>query len=152
MTNKERLLALADIVEKGHHKFNGVHAALVMNEWLDLTKNPGSIQNEIDGYEREDLQVPDIHNCNTIACIAGFTCLLFDYAEASRTDENKPAYDVESKARSLLELSGRDACDLFHGRINAGVTGPNAAKVIRNFAETGEVDWDAVVGDQNNDY
>ncbi len=144
MANKERLLELAAIVEKGHHKFNGVHAALLMGNWS--SKMDGVIYaTEYDSQEqlaaaRPDL-APSVKECNTVACIAGFTCFLFDYKNASNPDQFGD-YKVPTRAKELLELTYNQAKHLFLGNTNDEVTGPQAAQVIRHFAETDEIRWD----------
>ncbi len=136
--NKERLLAVADIVEKGHHKFNGIDAVLMMGDWLE--PNIGEDYIPI----RSDLKDPTVQHCNTAACIAGFTCLIFDYKEASIHNYE---YDVAKKAAELLELDREQSSYLFVGRTYNDITGPNAAKVIRHFVETGDVDWTIIEKD-----
>jgi len=138
--NKERLLQLAAIVEKGHHKFNGVHAALCMSEWF----HDYSFHDESEAHvttevlpRREDLQTVDAFKCNSTACIAGFACLLFDYKRASSLAH----YNHESRAEEFLDLTSAQANRLFVGDTSSTITGPQAAKVIRHLAETGEVAW-----------
>lgn len=126
--NKERVLAVADLIEKGHHKFNGIHAKFEMSDWIEPMF--------------EDKTDPDPFKCNTSACIAGFTCLLFDYENASNevVQYGRPRkhYNVEFKAAELLDLDSPDSSNLFFG---GKARADTAAKVLRDFAETGIVDW-----------
>jgi hypothetical protein len=95
------------------------------------------VESEIEDLGRDDIR-DDIHNCNTAACVAGFTCLLFDYAKA--TDKSLE-YDVKGEAMKLLDLTEQEAIGLFQAKTGANITGPEAAKVIRHLAETGFINW-----------
>lgn len=140
--NKERLLELADVIEKGHHKFNGINAILDMRDWLSaLFKHE---LNHLTNF-RKDLKAPNVNECNTVACMAGWACLLFDYENASKSlDPKTPAYlnyDVQEVAAKLLELEPNQVISLFTSHAHDTVTGPQAAAVIRNFVKTGRVSW-----------
>jgi len=135
--NKERLLKLADTVEKGYYKFNGIQAALVMSTWFENYSMDTAFKIPEHYPERKDLQVEDAFKCNSMACIAGFACLLFDYENAS----TRRHYNHEAVAAELLGLEAENASDLFCDYTSPNVTGADAAVVIRRLVETGEVDW-----------
>jgi len=138
MANKERILQLADILEKGMHKFNGITAAYMQGEWLMEIDSRWIRKEGIDEFRKD---IKDPFACNTAACMAGFACLLFDYENASKDlYVGTPGYSIPAKAIELLDITDREAELLFYGAGN-GVTGPEAAKVLRHFAETGKIDW-----------
>lgn len=155
MANKERLLKVADMVEKGQHKFNGLHVAFNMKDWFDTEAK--WYRHVADNEKRHKLFVesavpyanqpeelrlksrPDLMDpfaCNSVACIAGWTCLIFDYEKAQSI-----GYDHQEEAMIFLDLTRYEAEELFLGKAYGYVTGPRAARVIRHFAETGVVDW-----------
>lgn len=139
--NKENLLKVAELVEKGSHKFNGIHAAFNMANWIEV-----DIDKDIPLYlaYKKRTDVEDPHVCNTTACIAGFAALLSDYETFKHADCITPADEIVSAAREYLGLTEEQAEDLFCGYTSGYVTGPQAAKVIRNFVETGKIDWEDV--------
>lgn len=148
--NKERLLQLADVIEKGHHKFNGIHAAFNMSGWMDTPTNMEDDEildffREVNIPNREDIPK---HECNTTACIAGFACLLWDYDEAKK---DKPDYGYSFKARMYLDLTEYQAETLFCTYTTEDVTGAEAARVIRNFVETGRIEWYRLVMQKRGD-
>jgi hypothetical protein len=142
--NKERVLQVADVVEKGHHKFNGVHAFLFMPSWLVQEKHYATRKDfeEQLPMTREDLGGHG-HECNTAACMAGFTCLVLDYENTKNGD----MYFIEDRARHLLDLTYDEARALFTSHTSEQITGPMAAKVMRHFAETGIVNWELAYQD-----
>ena len=120
--HEERLWKLADHIEDLPHDCAVVtplpdYDSFSMGEWLIYGK------------------------CGTVGCIAGWAVDLFH-----DDPENVDNLDVEDEAKRLLGLSDREAYDLFLagdwdlrlGRVTPGV----AAGVIRDFVETGDVDWD----------
>jgi hypothetical protein len=151
--NKERLLALADVIQKGHHKFNGIDAAFLMSDWMapamTLAKKDANQKADDDFDYLEFVTIPDrsdlkdlaVENCNTAACMAGFACLIFDYQNSSKAMNDDNVYNVKNEARYILELDYDQANELFATNTARSITGPMAAKVIRYFVETGEVDW-----------
>ncbi len=142
--NKERILQVAAVVEKGHHKFNGITAFLFMPSWLIQEKHFFDREGFQAGLpiERADLDGHG-HECNTAACMAGFTCLVLDYENT----KNSGSYTIEGRARKLLDLTHDEATQLFTSHTSEYITGPMAAKVMRYFAETGRVSWDVAYQD-----
>lgn len=142
--NKENLLAVADMIEKGHHKFNGIHAAFKMSHWFADAKNMLCTDEET--FQRKFVphrpDIPENNECNTTACIAGWTCLMFDYEGVSKVKTSE--YDFKGKAQRFLGLTLFEAERLFSGTLHPSVTGPEAAEIIRNFVKTGEIDWGPV--------
>lgn len=83
---------------------------------------------------------PEYGECKTSACIAGWTLLLFG------TKGQKQAavcgdIDYFGEAMTLLELEFPEADLLFTGATSIDIPGKLAAKVIRRFVKTGNVDW-----------
>ncbi|RWM86462.1 MAG: hypothetical protein EOR84_30585 [Mesorhizobium sp.] len=91
--------------------------------------------------------------CNSTACIAGWACLVLGKNGEIRKTE-RPLSEVnemyEDFATDLLDLDYRTGMELFepmNERIELAendwdkVTPRQAAKVLRNLAKTGEVDW-----------
>ncbi|MGH6957858.1 MAG: hypothetical protein ACREEW_14425 [Caulobacteraceae bacterium] len=79
-----------------------------------------------------------IHDCGTVACIAGHAAVLANPRESF--------YDIGiySEARDWLGLNNFQAFDLFEpGEVDdyGAVTPQMAADVIDNLIDTGEVQW-----------
>lgn len=137
--NKENLLKVAEMVENGSHKFNGMHAIFNMADWINYA--PRNIN--IEFFEKNRPDVKDVHACNTTACIAGYAALLADYETFS--DSRRSGSAVVETAREYLGLTMQQAQDLFCGLPSPRVTGPQAAKVIRAFVETGKISWTPIL-------
>ena len=127
--NKERLLQLADHIEKCKHDLGG----------------PG------DELENMHFQMNKyLFNCGSPACIAGHTCALF--SDKALDD----LWNVFDTARDLLQLTTRDATLLFQPYtdeillphachiVMSSIKPSTAAKVIRSFVATGKVSWPEV--------
>ena len=80
--------------------------------------------------------------CNTSGCIAGYVCTL-------KLPDFHMMGDHECDAARWLGLSEREATDLFYAHWAEipidEVTAEMAVVCLRNFAETGKVDWAAAV-------
>lgn len=141
---KERLLKLAETVEHGYYPFNGIKAAFNMSSWLVFEDTCPSREHFLYSMpNRSDITPEAEHSCNTIACLAGFAIMLFD-KETTDKAKNDRHVSYERTARKLLGLNDLESRELFVGRIDSRVTGAEAAKVVRHFAETGQVDWDII--------
>jgi len=123
--NIERILELADHIEKVEAKrFN-------MARWIgtlgDTTPHLPTL-------------VEVRHDCNTVACIGGWTDLLFAKSQ-SQPWVNLPG----NSAEMLLGLTEDEANALFcppnYSRSNNPYTQAEAVWTLRNLAETGEVKW-----------
>jgi hypothetical protein len=119
--NKERILAVADAIEKGS----------VQGLSFDMTT-----------YRNE---------CGTAGCIAGWVFVMFAEhgSKTFRCDPRVEEYIVE-QAAEILGIDEGSAEALFHAeggthRPEWGTITPQfAATVLRRLAETGEVDWSPV--------
>lgn len=82
--------------------------------------------------------VPDLtgHECNTVACIAGWTCAAF----ASRG----PSFTADDRATPILALSAEEASRLFYPWGHFDASPIQAARVLRHAAKTGVIDWSVV--------
>lgn len=83
-----------------------------------------------------------INNCGTVACIAGWACVLAN-PELSVSDADEPAgFNIMDTARDFLGLDPFEAHSLFvpTGHVYAA-TAAQAADVLDHLAETGEVVW-----------
>lgn len=82
------------------------------------------------------------HGCGTVACIAGWTCAM------ERPDLSYWSWGG-TPAAEILGLDDPMAHELFtpcSGSLPSGleykhIKPPHAVRVLRNLAETGEVDW-----------
>jgi hypothetical protein len=117
--NKNRLLLLADVIERG--KAPEAHP--------DLTFDMGQFW--VGGVGA---------GCGTTACIAGWAVVEF-----ARDEKLIRAPKMADKAQKLLGLDAAQAHELFYavGRDVAmwNITPKHAAFTLRNLAETGVVDW-----------
>jgi len=115
--NKERILQLADVIEKKPHR---------------RRFNRSSPNKKLTGFNMSEW------HCGTVGCIAGWTQHLFG--------TGTPNYDSGIEAAKLLGLHDRAATDLFiPGKAIFctldEVKPRQAAAVLRHLAETGKVDW-----------
>jgi hypothetical protein len=87
------------------------------------------------------------HYCGTVACIGGWTELLFAAPAASGW--------YGHKAPSLLGLSQEDAQELFYPHALEDslewnqITNAQAVRVIDHFLATGKVDWTIILEENN---
>lgn len=124
--NKERILALADLIEKQPHTTVEAPSGFSMENWS--------------------------HDCGTPACIAGWAWAM-EKAKMEDVDDN--ASDAAQKFLGLGVLTGdslfepdlRDT-DLAlnhhwenHTDLWGHITPTHAAAVLRHLADTGKVDW-----------
>ena len=112
--NKERILKLADVVERQKHaKVSDSH-----------------------GFNMGEFR----HECGTPSCIAGWACAL---KKRDKTGMKEIDIDVFSQAKKYLGLSAYEADELFIPSSGywSLITPSQAAATLRNLAETGEVVW-----------
>lgn len=124
--NVENILKVADAIEGHTIRKLGFH----MGDWVTS------------GYDDLSGQ-----QCGTTACIAGWTSLLMSRRKAAPRSPSVFLFtrDVMSEASAWLDLDYHSADDLFYA-VNSPVdrhkiTSSQAVAVLRNLAETGEVDW-----------
>lgn len=123
--NKERVLALAELIEKQPHvgKEEATTEGFDMAQWF--------------------------HPCGTPACIAGWT-LALKYGDWSpKLHDKRDARGVEADAADYLGLEGNQSAQLFFvgyksEKSFSEVTPQDAAKLLRHFAETGTIDWSII--------
>jgi len=120
--NKENVLKVADAIE------NHSIPKLGFNMGLFYAKREGETDHTG-------------HNCGTVACIAGWAYTV----ERGKMNRNLVAAEnaAYNAAKKWLDLSASEASALFYPRweVRHSVTTQQAVTVLRNFAETGEVDW-----------
>lgn len=112
--NRERILALADLIEQQPHTEIGAAS----------------------GFNMEDFT----HPCGTPACIAGWAAFMFD----KEFEPGKTTMKYSEHAGMLLGLDYRKAADLFLLTPGIGleeITPAHAATTLRHLAETGDVEW-----------
>lgn len=122
--NKERILEVADAIEQASIPNLGFNMA-----WWFLEAGT-------------DYDMSKKHQCGTVACIAGWT-----YAVKHRGDPellnlmkiNKDA--ICGEAQAYLDVSEKDAGHLFVESCNNDPDDKYAVRVLRHFAETGNVEW-----------
>jgi hypothetical protein len=103
-----------------------------------------------DYVEEDDTPVAQsVHNCGTVACIAGHAAIMA-HPEAPTNAFDMESYggeDLHTIATTYLGLTELQASELFTPRYNgtrvdyAIVTAEQAAAVLENLIETGEVTW-----------
>lgn len=132
--NKERILAVADAIER--------------HTIPDLGFNMST-------FHDSGLRDMSGHGCGTVACIAGWVVALH-HGPGSMTDEGQvtpTGRDIDDEAAALLELTptGLDglAGELFYAfrrsdrfMTLSDITPDRAVRTLRHLAATGEVDWD----------
>lgn len=115
--NVERILQLADVIEKTPHRLRYSETM----KWRRLS-----------GFNMSNW------HCGTTGCIAGWACDVFG-------NGNEPFYtdEIQFDAAVLLGLPHHIADDLFVPTDGAltDIKPKHAANVLRHLAETGEVDW-----------
>ena len=147
--NSERMLKMAEVLEKGTEKYGVL---------FDMKIGYGKLEETV-------------HNCNTVCCIAGLACLMFgeldmgDFAEVTEIldlrEKGGPETAVEAapwnlvmgRAQVLLDLPYGAANKLFqpegfscHGE---PFTAKNAARVLKYMAHTGVCIWSDIVDEFN---
>lgn len=119
--NKERILALAEKIEKLPHRNREVGGFTMVS------------------YTRTDGE------CRTPACIAGHAVFEFDKAQWEILGSRDFPHTADI-ANYLLDLDyNTQGMELFYptDRHWSDITPVQAASVLRHLAETGEVDWAA---------
>jgi hypothetical protein len=114
--NKERILALADLIEQQPH--------------ADKEASEGFTMSSI------------THDCGTPACIAGWAA--WEAVGRKNGDLYDFDLDIEGKARDFLGISPTKADALFYPyefKAYGEITPSEAAATLRRLAETGQVDW-----------
>ena len=126
--NKERVLETADLIEAGS-------AELGFNMACLIDKNGGPWGSDVTG--RTD--------CGTVACIAGWICYNKFGSDASG--------NILDRAANYLNIDSYQAEKLFtpHHLMTSSwdnITPDIAVACLRDFAETGEVNWEKFVPEE----
>ena len=110
-----------------------------MGEWMDTLGGP--INTVVPNWND---RVQTAVDCETAACIAGWTCIVLD-------DEWSPYgydYKPDKRARKLLGMTMDEARQLFTPVVGvdvmcnyADITPKDAADTMRRYADTGRVEW-----------
>jgi hypothetical protein len=99
------------------------------------------------------------HKCGTVACIAGWTVILYkkDGDLRKRPLRDSEVYkryhvgagNIMGDAMDIMGISFKEAEALFEPDSvdKTRVTPKDAAKVLRHFAKTGKIDWERVIKD-----
>lgn len=131
--NKERILRLADRISKGSRMKLPRYR---QDTWLD----------DYSGYHLN--KVKDIKEldkegwCKTTACIAGHTLImkLQEVGLRGPKDISGEYVNIADVAQRYLSLTDLQADKLFMG-VPSNASAKQAAKVLRNLVETGDVNW-----------
>lgn len=121
--NKERILRLADAVEK--HEIDDL--GFNMSDWVI----PGDKVKDLSG-----------HKCSTTACLAGWAVALSKEGKAQSVIDldDDPRYSFFDAGQDWLGITEKQANVMFYAPFDfATVT--EAVWMLRNFAETGQVVW-----------
>lgn len=123
--NKKRILRVADAIEKAELAKRDI--GFNMNVLFGRTE-------ECSAEEGEETIDYTGKNCGTLACIAGWTCLLFEPLQ-------NPNFGL---AQALLDLDYPTANSLFWGdrRDLEKITSAEAVSTLRHLARSGRVRWD----------
>ena len=136
----KRLLGLAYAIERTNQSFH-------MSKWLQSDTGTSHMLG-LAAIHGIDALVAEAERCHTFACLAGWAVLL--YGDDRPGLPFKTTYEY---ARELLDLTDEDARKLFaptpfnrpgEPEISChynDVTPPYAARVLRQFAHTGRVNW-----------
>lgn len=120
----DRLRALADIIER--HELTK----------RDIGFNMGPYWRRSHSGDEDQTG----KGCGTVACIAGWAAA-FDGAATVHTDSSSIAF----RAKNILGLSENESTRLFGAygcRVDLhSISVPLAVAVIRDFADTGEINW-----------
>jgi hypothetical protein len=128
--NKERILELADLLESGPLELDGMKVTFDMEDWLDGKIVGRDPQTNVDQGEL----------CDSVGCVAGWAV-----AKWGKPQDTIPCM-LKVEGAKILGLLPNEATDLFQPKIFSpywDATGVQVAKVLRRFAEIGEVDWTA---------
>lgn len=133
-TRKERLLALADAIERQELVKKGI--GFNMRRWYGGRADENRLRPK-QGMEQ--------HSCGTVAYIAGWTAIL----EGHPTDSPNASFSdtaIYNNAKKILNLSEEEGRRLFvpgehYDVLHDAVTAELAVAVIRHFAETGSIAW-----------
>lgn len=138
--NTERILEIADTIERTNHSFH-------MSKWLQSDTGVSHMMG-IAATHGIDALVAEAERCHTFACLAGWAVLLYG---DDRLGE--PYQTVYIYGQELLGLTDQQARRLFQPKpfnrpgepeISChynDITAAYAARVLRQFAHTGEVNW-----------
>lgn len=95
--------------------------------------------------------------CGTVGCVAGFTIMVERGAQGLRdlmAKKEDNGTQIQKVAEDILEISREEGDALFlsggtvRGIEAAQILPSEAAQVMRNFVETSNVDWSAVIGEE----
>lgn len=154
--NKEAIRRVANAIARAERTKTGLFGKIGFNMYRFITQ----IDPELDIKDHVD-------SCGTVACIAGWTCLmeLEDKIDVILESGNNSDYsnpgtsmfvaiadiqgnNIQERARQILGLDVTDACNLFDPRPNntnlSNITASEAVLVLRHLAKTGEVDWSII--------
>jgi|SRR6185437_12340722 len=118
--NRKNIKALIKALESGPVKIDGKKVGFNMNYWID--RAPRS-------------QDRSGHNCGTVACLGGWTDILFNRDGAA------------INTRDCLGLNYNQGIDLFYPSVSKGwgnITLPEAITTLKKLLRTGKVDWSHV--------
>ncbi len=112
--NVERIIALADLIEKQPHTSRDDASGFNMVNWH--------------------------HTCGTPSCIAGWAVAML---RGDTLGTKKIPLGAGNDAADYLGLTNRQSTDLFYPQLDdwEGITPEDAAHTLRKLAHTGEVEW-----------
>ncbi|MNZ73019.1 hypothetical protein D3C78_914180 [compost metagenome] len=144
------------ITEEGRKRLERVAVWLENGAKHIVVEKDGTPVGIISGFDMKEGIVRD--DCGTVCCIAGAVCQFEDFDGDAQMGHPVVSFhaDVFPTAVKLLGISQKDARALFTPRLDYndaslseeltrqwGMIYPEAAaRVIRHYLATGEVDWD----------
>jgi hypothetical protein len=130
---------------------------VMLAEWLEAGAPE---KDNVTRFSMTNWIVPQKNSCGTACCIAGATVQFFnDEARTFKSEQdvyNASLKGVQEYARGLLDLTKDQANDLFYAneyfivenedalyysKALKAITPAHAARVIRKFIATGEIDY-----------
>lgn len=141
--NVENILRIAEAMETKIVDAEGLPIQFDMNSWAAVE------------YSWEDDVESEYQVCGSVACIAGHVVAVLDPESYLSYSRGNHQFSIHAAARDLLDIPTKLSRDLFtpasqfdsgmHVIVNPYQATPEqAAKVLRNLAKTGKVDWSVI--------
>lgn len=131
--NRERILAVADAIEKANH--------VALDEFID---NPDEYFSASGLYTITAFNMAT-WKCGTVGCIGGWVRSMYP----PKTNPFVSLFNLVEQALDLNSVQTCELCTPLGDVIYSKITPAQAASVLRKLAETGKVDWSEVEKEQS---